>query len=88
MLLSEHATMHAIPELLADSAPRSQLSHEAAVGPIAEEAVEYLMTRGLPRDQAISTLVRGFMQIDLPGLPEILTKHIQRVLAATAEHSL
>ncbi|MGZ8375146.1 MAG: SufB/SufD family protein [Nitrospira sp.] len=88
MLLSEHAKMHAIPELLADAAPRSQLSHEAAVGPIAEEAVEYLMTRGLPRDIAISTLVRGFMQIDLPGLPEILTKHIQRVLAATAEHSL
>ncbi len=88
MLLSEHAKMHAIPELLADSAPRSQLSHEAAVGPIAEEAVEYLMTRGLSRDIAISTLVRGFMQIDLPGLPEILTKHIQRVLASTAEHSL
>ncbi|MCX5723584.1 MAG: SufD family Fe-S cluster assembly protein [Nitrospirae bacterium] len=88
MLLSEHARMHAIPELLADLAPRSQLSHEAAVGPIAEETVEYLMTRGLPRDVAISTLVRGFMQIDLPGLPEILTKHIQRVLAATAEHSL
>lgn len=88
MLLSDQARMHAIPELLADSAPRSQLSHEAAVGPIAEEAVEYLMTRGLPRDVAISTLVRGFMQIDLPGLPDILTKHIQRVLAATAEHSL
>lgn len=88
MLLSETAKIRAVPELLADSAPRSQLSHEAAVGPIAEEAVEYLMTRGLPRDVAISTLVRGFMQIDLPGLPEILTKHIQRVLAATAEHSL
>jgi Fe-S cluster assembly scaffold protein SufB len=88
MLLSESAKIHAIPELMADSAPGSQLSHEAAVGPIAEEAVEYLMTRGLPRDVAISTLVRGFMQLDLPGLPEILTKHIQRVLAATAEHSL
>jgi Fe-S cluster assembly scaffold protein SufB len=88
MLLSETAKIRAIPELTADSAPHSQLSHEAAVGPIAEEAVEYLMTRGLPRDVAISTLVRGFMQIDLPGLPDILTKHIQRVLAATAEHSL
>ena len=41
MLLSEAAKIHAIPELLVDSAPRSQLSHEAAVGPIAEEAVEY-----------------------------------------------
>ena len=88
MLLSETAKIRAVPELMADSAPGSQLSHEAAVGPIAEEAVEYLMTRGLPRDLAISTLVRGFMQIDLPGLPEILTKHIQRVLAATAERSL
>ena len=35
MLLSEHAKIHAIPDSLADSAPRSQLSHESAVGPIA-----------------------------------------------------
>jgi hypothetical protein len=88
MLLSEAAKIHAIPELLADKAPSSLLSHEAAVGPIAEEAVEYLMTRGLPRDIAVSTLVRGFMQIDLPGLPDMLTTHIRRVLAATVEHSL
>lgn len=48
MRLSEGATIRAVPELTADQAPRSQLSHEAAVGPIAEEAVEYLMTRGAP----------------------------------------
>jgi len=42
MLLSETAKIHAIPELLADAAPRSQLSHEAAVGPIADEAVDSL----------------------------------------------
>ena len=88
MLLSETAQIHAIPELTADGAPRSELSHEAAVGPVAEEAVEYLMTRGIRRDDALAILVRGFLHLDLPGLPEVLARHIERVLATTAEHSL
>ena len=33
-------------------------------------------------------LVRGFMQYHLPGLPGHPDEHIQRVLAAAAEHSL
>jgi Fe-S cluster assembly scaffold protein SufB len=88
MLLSEAARIHAIPELTADRAPRSVLSHEAAVGPIDEEAVEYLMTRGLTRDDAVSMLVRGFLKLELPGLPAVVTRQIDRALAATAGKSL
>jgi hypothetical protein len=88
MLLSEAAQIHAIPELTADRAPRSVLSHEAAVGPIDEEAVEYLMTRGVPHDEAVSTLVRGFLRLDLPGLPGVVRRQIDSVLAARAGRSL
>lgn len=88
MLLSDRSRIYAIPELQAIGAPRSELSHEAAVGPIAEEAVEYLMTRGLTRDMAVATLVLGFLKIELPGLPSVVTQHLERVMAATADGRL
>jgi Fe-S cluster assembly scaffold protein SufB len=88
MLLSDTARIHAIPELQAIGAPRSELSHEAAVGPIADETVEYLMTRGLTRDEAVATLVRGFLRIELPSLPGLVTQQLESVLAATAGGAL
>ncbi len=88
MLLSEHAQIHAVPALTAARAPHCQLPHKAAVGPIGEEAVEYLMTRGLRLDEATSTLVLGFLKLELPGLPAVVRQQIDRVLAATAGKSL
>ena len=87
-LLSGTARIYAIPELQAIDAPKSELSHEAAVGPIADEAIEYLMTRGLTRDVAVATLTLGFLKIELPGLPTVVTEHLERVMAATAEGRL
>jgi hypothetical protein len=88
MLLSETACIHAIPELQAIGAPRSEMSHEAAVGPIAEETAEYLMTRGLTRDEAVATFVRGFLRIELPSLPGLVRQQLESVLAATAGRAL
>jgi hypothetical protein len=66
MLLSKRARIETVPELVAESAPGCQLSHEAAIGPVAEDAVEYLMTRGLTRDDAVSVLTPGFIDLKLP----------------------
>ena len=64
---------HAIPEL--DSCRDGvELSHEAAVGKIAQEEIEYLMARGLDEDEATSTIVRGFLNVDIMGLPAPLKK--------------
>jgi Fe-S cluster assembly scaffold protein SufB len=46
------------------------------------------MTRGLTYDEAVATLVLGFLKIELPGLPAVVTQHLERVLAATAGRSL
>jgi hypothetical protein len=77
LILGETGTIHAIPELegLVDGV---DLSHEAAVGKIAEEEIEYFMARGLSRDQAVSTIVRGFLSVDIEGLPPDLAAQIQR----------
>ncbi len=88
ILLSSQAMIQAIPELIAEEAPLSDLSHEAAIGPIAEEAVEYLMTRGLRREEAVSAITRGFLHIEMPGLPPILQREIDKALELTAKEAL
>jgi len=59
LILQGKGAIHAIPELKGTLAG-IDLSHEAAVGKIAEEEVEYLMARGLTRTEATATIVRGF----------------------------
>jgi len=59
------------------------LSHEAAVGKIAEEEVEYLMARGLTRDEATATIVRGFLHVDIEGLPPLLAGELKRAVEAS-----
>ncbi|WP_243366275.1 SufB/SufD family protein [Fundidesulfovibrio soli] len=67
--------IHAIPELEA-TVDGVELSHEAAVGKIAQEEIEYLMARGLDQEEATSTIVRGFLNVDIMGLPAKLQKVI------------
>ena len=79
LILSERGTIHAIPELLGEVAG-IDLSHEAAVGKIAEEEVEYLMSRGLGREAATAMIVRGFLHVDIEGLPPELAEEMRRAV--------
>ena len=67
--------IYSIPELDAD-VDGVELSHEAAVGKIAQEEIEYLMARGLDEQEATSTIVRGFLNVEITGLPGELQKAI------------
>jgi Fe-S cluster assembly scaffold protein SufB len=71
--------IHAIPELKG-AAEGVELSHEAAVGKIAQEEIEYLMARGLDEEEATSTIVRGFLNVDIMGLPAKLKESIDRTI--------
>jgi len=79
LILSERGTIHAVPELKGEVAG-VDLSHEAAVGKIAEEEVEYLMARGLSRDAATAMIVRGFLHVDIEGLPPELAEELRRAV--------
>jgi Fe-S cluster assembly scaffold protein SufB len=79
LILGEKGTIHAIPELKGNLAG-IDLSHEAAVGKIAEEEVEYLMARGLTRNEATATIVRGFLHVDIVGLPPQLAAELQKAV--------
>ncbi|CCO24465.1 SufB/SufD family protein [Maridesulfovibrio hydrothermalis] len=76
-LLLGGGRIHAIPELEA-TVEGVELSHEAAVGKIAQEEIEYLMARGMDEDEATSTIVRGFLNVDIMGLPAKLQKEIDK----------
>ena len=82
LILQGEGMIHAIPELKGTLAG-IDLSHEAAVGKIAEEEVEYLMLRGLTRDEATATIVRGFLKVDVEGLPPQLNLELQRAVEAS-----
>jgi Fe-S cluster assembly scaffold protein SufB len=61
------------------------MSHEAAVGKIDRKEIEYLMARGLDEEAAISTIVRGFLNVEIDGLPGSLKKRLDQVIADTQE---
>ncbi|MBL7204892.1 MAG: SufD family Fe-S cluster assembly protein [Desulfobacteraceae bacterium] len=78
-LLLNGGLIHAIPEL-EGRVDGVEMSHEAAVGKIAQEEIAYLMSRGLSEDEATSTIVRGFLSVDIPGLPPQLKAEIDRAI--------
>jgi Fe-S cluster assembly scaffold protein SufB len=78
-LILNGGTIHAIPELNG-KADGVEMSHEAAVGKIAQEEILYLMSRGLSEDDATATIVRGFLSVDIPGLPAQLKAEIDKAV--------
>jgi len=82
LILRGKGMIHAIPELKGNLAG-IDLSHEAAIGKIAEEEIEYLMSRGLTRTEATATIVRGFLRVDIEGLPALLSAELQRTVEAS-----
>ena len=79
LILGKQGVIHAIPILDAETG-EAELSHEAAVGKIAPEEIEYLMLRGLTEDEAAATIVRGFLNIKIEGLPASLAAEIEKTL--------
>jgi len=83
-LILNGGIIHAIPEL-EGHVEGIEMSHEAAVGKIAQEEITYLMSRGISEDEATSTIVRGFLNVDIPGLPPQLKAEIDRAIEASDE---
>lgn len=84
LILAKSGIIHAIPEIEGTIAG-VELSHEAAIGKIAEEEVEYLMARGLSRDEATAAIIRGFLRIDIEGLPTVLIDEINHAISLTQQ---
>jgi hypothetical protein len=88
IVFSKTGKIFAIPQLISEGALKAELSHEASIGPISEEQVEYLMSRGVSREDAVSVITSGFLNLDIPYLPEVIDRNIKEVIQATAKESM
>ena len=79
LIMDDESFIHSIPELVARKKD-SEITHEAAVGKISEKEIAYLMTRKLSREQAISMIIRGFMDASILGLPKPLKEEVDQVI--------
>ncbi len=84
VILTEGGFISAVPELIAFKND-VDLSHEAAVGRLSEDEILYLQARGLSEDEAKSLIVRGFMKVEIEGLPEELKREMDRIIDMTFE---
>lgn len=87
LLLSDAAKARAYPQL-GSTSPEADLTHEAAIGKIAEEELYYLMSRGLTEKEATSMIARGFLDVEAPGFPPLLRQEINRVIEMSLEEKV
>jgi len=65
LLLAENSIVQAMPELI-NKNKNASLTHEASVGQISEENLNYLKSRGLTKNEAIDLIVAGFLGEEEP----------------------
>lgn len=88
LTLSPTAHAEAIPrlEILADDV---RCSHGATVGAVDEDALFYLMTRGLNRQQAVATVATGFAEEVIRRVPlEDVAQRWRQIVRRTIEDNL
>ena len=87
LMITKKGLIHAIPEL-EGNIEGVDMSHEAAVGKIARDEIEYLMARGLTQSEAQAAIVRGFLDTSIMGLPAELQKEIDRAISVCEKEAM
>jgi Fe-S cluster assembly protein SufD len=83
LILSPNARADSLPKLEIE-ANDLRCTHGATVSQVDEEQVFYLMSRGIPRADAVRLIVEGFFQPSLNRLPESLEGLRERLTGAIA----
>jgi Fe-S cluster assembly protein SufD len=86
ILLSDHAKAHSVPNLEILTNDPTRCGHAASVGPVSEDELFYLQSRGIARDEATRLIVRGFFaevldRIDIPEVRDGVEAAIESELA-------
>ncbi len=86
LIIDDESFIQSIPELVARKRG-AEITHEAAVGKLSEKEIIYLMTRKLSRDQAVSMIIRGFMDVGIMGLTKSMREEVDQIVDLVAEAS-
>jgi Fe-S cluster assembly scaffold protein SufB len=87
LLLSENGIIKAIPELESNH-KEVDLSHEASIGKIHKDEIEYLRSKGLSEKNAKSLIISGFLNPEIINAPESTIKVIKDLEEKMLEGSL
>ena len=77
--LSDTGEIMAVPSLQA-KAEGAMLSHEASVGMIDSEKLNYLMATGLDEDTARNLIVQGFLSLENEAIPKGLQRRVVEMI--------
>ena len=78
LIMKNGGTILAIPELEARIAD-VDITHEASIGRIAEEQVEYLKSRGLDEETALEMIIKGFLDTSGKNIPVMITAQMAQI---------
>jgi hypothetical protein len=81
VLLEKSGIVETIPLLKAKESS-VQLSHEASIGKISKEEIQYLQTKGLTEDQARELIVKGFVNDSVKKMPPSVQDKIENMMAS------
>lgn len=79
LLLEKGGNVSAIPQLISKN-NNTRLSHEAYLGKISNEEIEYLQTKGFDYDKAQEMIVKGFANKSLDSMPESVRNKMRDIL--------
>lgn len=80
VLLNDAGTVETIPVLKAKN-PTVKMSHEASIGRISKEEIEYLQSKGLSESKAKDLIVKGFVNNSVKSMPDTVQSKIEDMLS-------
>src|SRR5215211_4175261 len=86
ILLSDHARAQSVPNLEILTNDPTRCGHAASVGPVSDDELFYLMSRGIPEKEAERLIVFGFFaevldRVDIAEIREGLEDAIEQEIA-------
>lgn len=81
LMLRDTGRLESVPALDA-KVDRAQLSHEASVGMVDNERLDYLMATGMDEDSARDLIVQGFLNFGDDRIPASVRETVERLIEA------
>jgi Fe-S cluster assembly scaffold protein SufB len=78
LIMKQGGTILAIPELEARTAD-VDMTHEASIGRVAEEQIEYLKSRGMSEEEAVEMIIKGFLDTTGVNIPALITAQLTQI---------
>ena len=87
LILDEHSRSDTYPTMEIEEEDTS-IAHEAKVGKIGDDQLFYLMSRGLPQEEALALIVLGFIEPFVKELPMEYAVELNRLIRLEMEGSV